>query len=51
VLQILDAGDRLAGAAVRHNAGEAFGPDMEGLELAARCVVGDEIGFEHGMIT
>jgi hypothetical protein len=50
-LQILDAGDRLAGAAVRHNAGEAFGPDMEAFELAAGRVVGDEIGFTHGMFT
>jgi hypothetical protein len=51
VLQILDAGDRLAGAAVRHDAGEALAPEMKALELAARRVVDDGIGFEHGMIT
>jgi ethanolamine transporter EutH len=51
VLQILDARHCLAGAAVRHDAGEALAPDMEGFQLAARFVVDDEIGFEHGMIT
>jgi hypothetical protein len=47
----VNAGDRLAGAAMRHNAGEALGPDMEALELTSGRVVDDGIGFEHGMIT
>jgi hypothetical protein len=51
VLQVVNAGDRLAGAAMRHNAGEPLPAIVEGLELAARCVVDDGIGFEHGMIT
>jgi len=47
VLQVLDARHRLAGATVRHDASEALAPDMKGLEFAARCVVGDEVGWSH----
>src|SRR6266540_2197577 len=50
VLQILDAGHRLAGAAVRHDAGEALAPDMEAFELAARRVVGDEVRWSHRIV-
>jgi len=46
----VDAGHRLAGAAVRHDAGEALGPVVEGGELSALCVVDDELGCWHGSV-
>jgi hypothetical protein len=49
-LQVVDAGHRLAGAAVRHDAGEALGPVVEGDELSARCVVDDKLGCWHGSV-
>ena len=39
LLQLVDARDGLAGAAVGHDAGEALGPGMERSELRARPVV------------
>ena len=39
LLQLVDARDGLAGAAVGHDAGEALGPGMERSELHARPVV------------
>ncbi|MBV8422041.1 MAG: hypothetical protein JOZ26_18690 [Hyphomicrobiales bacterium] len=49
-LQIVDAGHRLAGAAMRHDAGEALAPAMEGDELSALYVVDDELGCWHGIV-
>jgi hypothetical protein len=49
-LQGVDAGDRLAGAAVGHDAGEALGAGVEGVELHPRCVVDDELGWLHGSV-
>ena len=49
-LEVVDAGDGLAGAAVRHDAGEALGAIVEGIELAARCVIDDEFGRWHGSV-
>jgi hypothetical protein len=46
-LQVLDAGDRLAGAAVGHDACEALAALVEGDELPARRVVEEEVGFLH----
>jgi hypothetical protein len=49
-LQVVDAGHRLAGAAVRHDAGEARGPVVEGSELSTLYVVDDELGCWHGIV-
>jgi hypothetical protein len=38
-VQILDTGDRLAGAPVRHDAGEALPSGVEGDEVGSRSVV------------
>jgi hypothetical protein len=47
-LQVVDAGHRLAGAAVGHDAGEALAAVVEGDELSALYVVDDELGCWHG---
>ena len=49
-LQVVDTGHRLAGAAVRHDAGEALAAAMEGDELSALYVVDDELGCWHGIV-
>jgi hypothetical protein len=46
-LQIVNAGHRLARAAVRHDAGEALGPVVEAEELLPLLVVDEEFGCLH----
>src|SRR5262249_47365606 len=50
-LEVLHARDRLAGAAVGDDAGEALAAPVESGELRPRRVVDDEVGFLHGMFT
>jgi hypothetical protein len=47
-VQIVDAGHGLAGAAVRHDAGEALRAAMEGDELPARPVVEADTSYISG---
>jgi hypothetical protein len=49
-LQVVDTGNRLAGATVRHDAGEALQAVMEANELIARSVVDDELGILHRLV-
>jgi hypothetical protein len=47
-VQIVDAGHGLAGAAVRHDAGEALRAAVEGDELPARPVVEPDASYISG---
>jgi len=49
-LQVVDAPHRLAGAAVRHDAGEALQSIMETEELVARLVVDNELWILHRLM-
>jgi hypothetical protein len=46
----VDAGNRLAGAAVRHDAGEALQSIVEADELVTPSVVDNEIGVLHRLM-